>query len=70
MQKKNRKTLSVGNVIGPQGPRGERGDKGDKGDKGDVDHTALAEVRRYKYDYDGNGVVDTEDAYYLLKHIQ
>ena len=62
--------LDCGNVIGPQGPKGERGDKGDKGDKGDVDHTALAEVRRYKYDYDGNGVVDTEDAYYLMKHIQ
>ena len=70
LQKKNRKTLSVGNVIGPQGPKGERGEKGDKGEKGDVDHTALAEVRRYKYDYDCNGVVDINDAIFLLYHIQ
>lgn len=44
--------------------------KGEKGEKGDVDHTALAEVRRYKYDYDCNGVVDINDAIFLLYHIQ
>jgi hypothetical protein len=44
--------------------------KGEKGDKGDVDYTALAEVRRYKYDYDCNGVVDLEDAVYLMHHIE
>ena len=48
----------VGNVIGPQG------------DKGDVDHTALAEVRRYKFDYDRNGVVDMDDSIYLKRHIE
>ena len=64
------KMLDCGNVIGPQGPKGERGEKGDKGEKGDVDHTALAEVRRYKYDYDCNGVVDINDAIFLLYHIQ
>ena len=65
------KMLDCGNVIGPQGPQGDKGDKGekgDKGDKGDVDHTALAEVRRYKHDYDCNGVVDINDAVYLLYH--
>ena len=62
--------LDCGNVIGPQGLQGDKGDKGEKGDKGDVDHTALAEVRRYKFDYDGNGVVDINDANYLLYHIQ
>ncbi len=65
LKKKNEIELCAGNVIGPQGPIGERGEQGIKGDKGDKGDS----FTYYKFDFNGDGVVNEEDSELLINYV-